>query len=45
MKNVLITGADFTNVPMREDMLKKLCLDADGTNPVTGRNTRESLDC
>lgn len=44
-KDVVITGADFTDVPMRADQLKSLCVVADGTNPVTGRNTRESLGC
>ncbi|WP_320667969.1 pentapeptide repeat-containing protein [Prochlorococcus sp. MIT 1307] len=43
--DVIITGADFTNVPMRDDVLNGLCLAAEGTNPVTGRNTRETLGC
>ena len=43
--DVLITGADFTDVPMRGDQLKSLCAVADGTNSVTGRSTRESLGC
>ncbi|WP_353292653.1 pentapeptide repeat-containing protein [Synechococcus sp. M16CYN] len=43
--NVVITGADFTDVPMRADQIKSLCGVADGTNPVTGRDTRESLGC
>ncbi|MEB3176664.1 MAG: pentapeptide repeat-containing protein [Synechococcus sp.] len=43
--NVTITGADFTNVPLRGDVLSKLCAVADGTNPVTGRSTRDSLGC
>jgi len=43
--NVTITGADFTNVPLRGDALKTLCAAATGTNPVTGRNTRDSLGC
>ena len=44
-KDVVITGADFTDVPMRGDQLKSLCAVADGVNSVTGRSTRESLGC
>jgi hypothetical protein len=43
--NVTISGADFTNVPLRGDVLKTLCAAAEGTNPVTGRNTRDTLGC
>lgn len=43
--DVAIDGADFTNVPLRGDVLTSLCAIASGTNPVTGRSTRESLGC
>ena len=43
--NVTITGADFTNVPFRGDALKTLCAAAEGTNPVTGRQTSDTLGC
>ena len=44
-RNVIITGADFTNVPLRGDVLNTLCAAAEGTNSVTGRETRDSLGC
>ncbi len=44
-KDVIITGADFTNVPVRDDVVSTLCLAATGTNPVTSRETRETLGC
>ena len=40
-----IAGADFTDVPMRDDQLRLLCKIADGTNSITGRDTRDTLLC
>ena len=40
-----IAGADFTNVHFRGDVLKTLCASASCTNPSTGRNTRDTLEC
>jgi uncharacterized protein YjbI with pentapeptide repeats len=40
-----IEGADFTDVEFREDAQAMLCKVAKGTNPETGRNTRDTLDC
>ncbi len=44
-KDVIITGADFTNVPVRDDVLASLCEVANGTNPITQRETSETLGC
>lgn len=40
-----IDGADFTDVLLRQDMQDILCEKAKGSNPVTGRETRETLEC
>ncbi|KAA0041434.1 hypothetical protein IC582_004443 [Cucumis melo] len=40
-----INGADFTDVPLREDQREYLCKVADGVNPTTGNATRETLLC
>jgi uncharacterized protein YjbI with pentapeptide repeats len=41
----IIDGADFTDVMLRKDVQKLLCKTAKGTNPTTGRVTRETLEC
>ncbi|MEO3706028.1 pentapeptide repeat-containing protein [Trichormus azollae] len=41
----IVDGADFTDVLLRQDEQKKLCKLAKGTNPITGRDTRETLFC
>jgi uncharacterized protein YjbI with pentapeptide repeats len=43
--NVIIDGADFTDVDLRSPIRKKLCQVAQGQNPVTGRMTRDTLEC
>ncbi len=45
VRGTLIEGADFTNALLRGDTLQILCESASGVNPVTGRATRESLEC
>ncbi|NUN65162.1 pentapeptide repeat-containing protein [Pseudanabaena biceps] len=43
--NVIIDGADFTDVDLRLPIREKLCQVAKGQNPVTGRMTRKTLEC
>ena len=40
-----ITGADFSYAVITKENLEVLCQVAGGTNPVTGMETRESLEC
>ena len=44
-KDADVEGADFTDVLLDNEMYELLCEVADGVNPVTGRATRETLDC
>jgi uncharacterized protein YjbI with pentapeptide repeats len=44
-QDAIITGADFTDVDLNDTVQAALCKVASGTNPVTGRNTRETLNC
>lgn len=40
-----INGADFTDVPLRDDQRRYLCNIADGVNTITGNATRDTLLC
>jgi len=40
-----ITGADFTDVLLDPTTERDLCDRASGTNPTTGRNTKDTLYC
>ena len=43
--DVIVDGADFTDVDLRPPVRKRLCQVAKGQNPTTGRFTRETLEC
>jgi uncharacterized protein YjbI with pentapeptide repeats len=43
--HVTIDGTDFTDVLLEPKDQKYLCSIATGTNPTTGRNTRDTLQC
>jgi uncharacterized protein YjbI with pentapeptide repeats len=44
-QDAVITGADFTDVDLNDTVQAALCKVASGTNPVTRRKTRETLNC
>ena len=45
MQEAVITGADFTDVLLDPTTERNLCERASGTNPTTGRNTKDTLYC
>ena len=45
LEGATITGADFTNVLLSPTTEKMLCKMASGTNPTTGRDTKDTLFC
>ena len=45
LQEATITGADFTDVLLDPNTEKELCERASGTNPTTGRNTKDTLYC
>jgi uncharacterized protein YjbI with pentapeptide repeats len=44
-EGAIVDGADFTDVDLRRDAQSLLCQVAKGANPVTGRETRATLNC
>ena len=45
LDGIIITGSDWSDCLLRKDQQKYLCKRAEGTNPVTGISTKESLLC
>lgn len=44
-RGAIIDGADFTDAGLLNEAQDVLCAAAKGTNPVTGRKTRDTLEC